>query len=146
MTKKILQCNQDYTFYTCYIGNTFSVGALISRHRIIVVPVGLLESRVRKDKVSSKNLYDLFVQISRDFRCSQNDLFLYVLHIHVVILHIYMHLYTTIYTSYCILLSSDNLRKGLVKSMKSNERVTKSLAMQTTSNCAIRSLIPEPNT
>ncbi len=58
----------------------------------------------------------------------------------------YMPLYTIIYTAYCILLSSDKLRKGPVRSMNSNEQVKKSLAMQATSNWAIRSLFPEPDT
>jgi hypothetical protein len=57
-----------------------------------------------------------------------------------------MPLYTNVYTTYRILLSSDKLRKGPVQEMNSNEQVKKSLAMQATSNCAIRSLFPEPNT
>jgi len=57
-----------------------------------------------------------------------------------------MPLYTKVYTTYRILLSSDKLRKGPVQSMNSNEQIKKSLAMQATSNCAIRSLFPEQNT
>jgi hypothetical protein len=57
-----------------------------------------------------------------------------------------MPLYTMIYTAYCILLSSDKLRKGPMQPMNSNEQVKKSLAMQATSNWAIRSLFPEPDT
>jgi hypothetical protein len=34
-----------------------------------------------------------------------------------------MPLYTMIYTAYCILLSSDKLRKGPVQPMNSNEQV-----------------------
>ena len=35
-----------------------------------------------------------------------------------------MPLYTTIYTTYCILLSSDKFRKGQVKSMNMNREFT----------------------
>jgi len=57
-----------------------------------------------------------------------------------------MPFYTNVYTTYRILLYSDKLRKGPVQEMNSNEQVKKSLAMQATSHCAIRSLFPEPNT
>jgi hypothetical protein len=53
--------------------------------------------------------------------------------------------YTMIYTTYTILLLSDKLRRGPVKSMNSNEHLTQSLAMQATSKRAIRSLMPEQN-
>ena len=43
-----------------------------------------------------------------------------------------------IYTLYCILLSTDKPRKGPMQSINSNEQIKKSLAMQATSNCAIR--------
>jgi hypothetical protein len=57
-----------------------------------------------------------------------------------------MPLCTKVYTTYRILLSSDKLRKGQVKSVKSNEPVKRPLETQTTSTFVIRSLFPEPNT
>jgi hypothetical protein len=57
-----------------------------------------------------------------------------------------MPLYTNVYTTYRILLSSDKLRKGPVQEMNSNEQVKKSLAMESTSHCVIKPLFPEPNT
>jgi hypothetical protein len=48
----------------------------------------------------------------------------HILHKNVVVLHLYMHLYITIYTTYCILVSSDKLRKGQVKSMIMNREFT----------------------
>ena len=70
----------------------------------------------------------------------------YILHKYVTILHTYMPIYAMIYTTYCILLSSDKPRNGPMQSINSNEQIKKSLAMQATSNCAIRSLFPELDT
>ena len=68
--------------------------------------------------------------------------FLHGLHKYVITLHIYMPSYTMLYTAYCILLLSDNFRKGPAESMNSNGQ-GKPLAMQATSNHAIRSFVPE---
>jgi len=57
-----------------------------------------------------------------------------------------MHLYTMIYTAYCILQSSDKIWKGPVKSMKTNEQVKRPLELLTISHFAIKSLFPRPNT
>jgi hypothetical protein len=57
-----------------------------------------------------------------------------------------MPLYTTIYTTYYILLSSDKFRKGQVRSMNSDKLVKRLLKSQTISNSGIRNLIPEPIT
>jgi hypothetical protein len=56
-----------------------------------------------------------------------------------------MPLYTTIYTTYCILVSSDKFRKGQVKSMKINEQVKRLLESHMI-NSGIRNLLPEPMT
>lgn len=71
--------------------------------------------------------------------------FFHGLHKYVIILHTYMPLYTMIYTIYFILPSSENPRKGPADAMNSNGQ-GKPLAMQSTSNHAIRSLFPEPMT
>ncbi len=51
-----------------------------------------------------------------------------------------------IYTAYCILLSSDKIRKGQVKSMKITKHIKRPLESHMISNYAIRSLFPRPNT
>jgi hypothetical protein len=53
--------------------------------------------------------------------------------------------YTMLYTAYCILLLSDIFRKGPAEAMNSSGQ-GKPLAMQATSNHAIRSFVPEPIT
>jgi hypothetical protein len=57
-----------------------------------------------------------------------------------------MPLYTIIYTTYCILLSSDKFRKGQVKSMNMDELVKRTLESQTISNSEIKNLLPETMT
>lgn len=57
-----------------------------------------------------------------------------------------MSLYTIIYTTYGILVLSDNIRKGQVESMKTNESVKRPLETQMTSNFVIKSVFPRPNT
>jgi hypothetical protein len=74
------------------------------------------------------------------------NLFLYYLHKYVIILHTYMPLYTMVYTACRILLSSDTVQKGQMKSMKITKQVKQRLESQTLSNYAIRSVYPRLNT
>jgi len=57
-----------------------------------------------------------------------------------------MPLYAKVYTTYHILLSTNILQKGRVKSMNSNDLVKRPLETQTTSHITIRSLFPESDT
>ena len=50
----------------------------------------------------------------------------------------------TIYTTYCIIILSDKLRKEKVKSMNNDEQVKRLLESQMISNSGISNFIPEP--